>query len=282
MSALRKLYRHAPLAGPDREAVELSGSALQDMLTSYAEDYDRYRHDPENPYELTKRYSHINLIHKIIVTPCGTYLAGPEPEPTNRVLRRYADRIEHFARVVFQDEDGGSVRYDPRASQSIVYDERFKGVLNRGILIAGRMFSFLGFSHSSLRSQSCWFMAPIFAEGTMKLPEHILRELGDFSNIRIPAKCAARIGQNFTDTNATVDLVRANVGTLPMIERGGYDFSDGVGTISHELLRRIWRVYGQRRLLKPTAIQIRYKGYKGMVSLDSRLPGQRLMLRDNM
>jgi hypothetical protein len=43
-------------------------------------------------------------------------------------------------------------------------------------------------------------MAPIFSDGGLKLPDRILKELGDFSNIRIPAKCAARIGQNFTDT----------------------------------------------------------------------------------
>jgi hypothetical protein len=98
------------------------------------------------------------------------------------------------------EEDGGSVRYDPRASQERVFHERFKQVLDGNILIAGRGFSFLGFSHSSLRAQSCWFMAPMFLGGTFWLPEHILRELGNFSSIRIPAKCAARIGQNFTDT----------------------------------------------------------------------------------
>lgn len=162
--------------------------------------YQQYQYSPENPYELTKRHVHINLIHKILVTPCGVYLHGPEPEPTNRVLRRYASHIDNFARVVFQDEDGSSVRYDPGASQDVIYHERFKGVLDGGVIIAGRVFSFLGFSHSSLRSQSCWFMSPMIMEGGMKLPNHILKELGDFKNIRVPAKCAARIGQNFTDT----------------------------------------------------------------------------------
>lgn len=172
--------------------------------------------------------------------------------------------MDNFTRVVFQDEDGNSVRYDPRASHDLIFHQRFKGVLDTGALVAGRMFGFLGFSHSSLRSQSCWFMSRIFAEGTLKFPSHILKELGDFTNIRIPAKCAARIGQNFTDTNATIDLQETDVGELAMVQRGGYDFSDGVGTISRELLRRVWTVYGQRRLLKPTAIQVRYKGFKGM------------------
>lgn len=200
LSALRKFYLRVRFAGPDTDASEVSHSALQVLLEEFASTYDRYKYNPKNPYELTKRHTHINLVHKIIVTPCGIYLHGLEPEPTNRVLRRYESYINDFARVVFQDEDGNSVRYDPRANQDIIYHSRFKGVLDGGIIIAGRAFSFLGFSHSSLRSQSCWFMAPIFADGNFKLPSHILKELGDFANIRIPAKCAARIGQNFTDT----------------------------------------------------------------------------------
>jgi len=62
----------------------------------------------------------------------------------------------------------------------------------------------------------------------------------------------------------------------------GYDSSDGVGTISLKLLEKVWRVYGKDRMVKPTAVQIRFKGFKGMVSLDSRLEGHRLMLRENM
>ena len=83
-------------------------------------------------------------------------------------------------------------------------------------------------------------------------------------------------------SNATIDLQVGNVATTAPIERNGYDFSDGVGTISEALLRRVWKTYGKQRLIKPTALQIRFQGYKGMVSLDRRLPGETLMLRDNM
>lgn len=82
--------------------------------------------------------------------------------------------------------------------------------------------------------------------------------------------------------NATIDLRKENVGTMPPVERNGYDFSDGVGTISPGLLRKVWKRYGRQRLIKPTALQIRFQGSKGMVSLDSRLTGEILVLRDNM
>ncbi|KXL42944.1 hypothetical protein M433DRAFT_1076 [Acidomyces richmondensis BFW] len=278
--ALRRFVREVPVPTPEGEAIQYSSEGLHNLLEKFAKSYDP--NAPDNPYELAKRHIHIKLIHKVVVTPTGTYLEGPEPEPTNRVLRRWPDRTDHFIRVVFQDEDGGPVRYDPRANQEKVYHERFKCVLNGSILIAGQGFAFLGFSHSSLRSQSCWFMAPFFIEKEIWHGERVLKELGDFSGIRVPAKCAARIGQNFTDTNPTINIKQSELFELPMVLRNSRDFSDGVGTISQELLSEVWKVYGTRRLLKPTALQIRFQGYKGMVSLDSRLRGRKLCLRENM
>ncbi|KXS97177.1 hypothetical protein AC578_875 [Pseudocercospora eumusae] len=281
LSGLRRFSRDIPYPGPTVDSVDLAHDTLEESLHECVTLYDD--HAPDNPFELAKRHVHINLIHKVIVTPAGIRLEGPEPEPTNRVLRKYAQNIDDFIRVVFQDEHGGPVRYDPRTDLARIYHGRFKQVLDTNIIICGRGFSFLGFSHSSLRSQSCWFMAPfVNRNGRLMLAEKVLKGLGDFSSIRTPAKCAARIGQNFTDTNATVRLEPDQVFDLQVISRNGRDFSDGVGTISEALLREVWRRYGTQKMLKPTVLQIRFQGAKGMVSLDPRLPGKALMLRSNM
>ncbi|PPJ51825.1 hypothetical protein CBER1_09772 [Cercospora berteroae] len=280
VSGLRLFARNLPIPGPESQAQDFSIGALEEMLETCVAGYDAYA--PDNPYELAKRYSHINLIHKVVITPTSIRLEGPEPEPTNRVLRQHSDNTDHFVRVLFQEESGGRVSHDWNSNYDRIYHERFKGILDNSILIAGKAFSFLGFSHSSLRSQSCWFMAPFVRDGTLMLAEHVLKALGDFSKIRTPAKCAARIGQNFTDTNTSVRLKQEEVFKLDMVVRNGRDFADGAGTISLDLLREVWQRYGTKRLLKPTALQIRFQGAKGMVALDTRLRGKRLMLRDNM
>ena len=100
-------------------------------------------------------------------------------------------------RVFFADEDGLSVFHDPRASQETVY-ERFKGVLQDGIPVAGRTFHFLGFSHASLRTHQAWFMAPFGKNGITVRARDVIRDLGDFTHIHCSAKCAARIGQAFS------------------------------------------------------------------------------------
>jgi hypothetical protein len=193
--ALRQLNRHLPIHGPDT-CEHFTTTALVIKIVELVKSYDSDA--PNNPYELVKRHNHVNLVHRITITPTGIYLDGPDPEPANRVLRRYPEHTDHFARVVFCDEDRGPVRYDPRASQKLIYDARFCGVLLKPIVIAGMAYDFFGFSNSALRSHSCWFMAPIPTRGTLFFASLVLKELGNFESIRTTAKCAARIGQNFT------------------------------------------------------------------------------------
>lgn len=197
--ALRQLTRSLPVPGPDTYE-QYTADSLSATFVDLTDSYDSRA--PNNPYELVKRHQHINLVHRIVITPTRISLEGPDPEPTNRVLRRYPEHTDHFARVVFCDEDGGSVRYDPKALQKLIYDKRFRAILAKPIVVAGMGYDFFGFSHSALRNHSCWFMAPIPTRGTLFYASLVLKELGNFEMIRTPAKCAARIGQNFTVTGS--------------------------------------------------------------------------------
>lgn len=66
---------------------------------------------------------------------------------------------------------------------------RFKKILLNGFPIAGRLYKFLGFSHSSLRSHAVWFMAS-FVDDNKQLRSYatVIPELGDFKGIRSPAR----------------------------------------------------------------------------------------------
>jgi hypothetical protein len=191
-NALRKLVRRLPVPGPDT-VKRYSVKSLEDELLELADSYNYYA--PENPYEIVKRYQHINLVHRVVITPTGVYLEGPDPEPTNRVLRRYPKHTDHFIRVVLTDDDSGSVRHDPRASQRNVYDDRFRALLDRNIMIAGRAFDFFGFANSALRAHSCWFMAPLVEDGTLFIASMVLKVLGNFDEIRMRGRASPRHAQ---------------------------------------------------------------------------------------
>src|SRR5690606_16530829 len=81
----------------------------------------------------------------------------------------------------------------------------------------------------------------------------------------IPGKCAARIGQAFTDTVANIkiaDIMTAHREDIVKVGPGGknYTFSDGCGTISRSLIEMIWKKGEFNTEPKPTVFQIRFKG----------------------
>lgn len=261
-AALRKFYTQIPYAGPGTEASELSSNALLELLV---DNYHQVLREDEYSKDLSKQYEHIASIHKAMVTPAGIYLSGPEPEVKNRVLRQYSAFSNHFLQVTFSDEDGTPLRHDRTSTMEALYHERFKRVLGGNITICGRPYEFLGFSHSSLRAQTCWFMAPFTWNGELRHARAVIKDLGDFSAIRSPAKCAARIGQAFSQAFSSVDLPKEAFHALPEVERCDASgihrvFSDGVGTCSQLVLEKIWAAYAQTKAWKPTVCQIRYAG----------------------
>lgn len=283
-NGIHKLGYELPTAAPKVHSDELSDETFKKILVSRIEDSQGTSATSEVLLKKQAKYHHLALTYKATVTPTGILLRGPDFGVSNRVLRQHSAYTEYFMRVYFTDEDGLSIFHDPRASQENVYS-RFRSVLQNGIEVADRKYEFLGFSHSSLHYHAAWFMAPFMHEGRLVRSQDVIKDLGDFTHLHIAAKCAARIGQAFSDTLFAIPLPK-NVTVIencPDIERNGRCFSDGCGTISKTLLKRVWNeLPPERRKQQPTVLQIRYKGAKGVVSLDTSLSGEQLRLRKSM
>lgn len=126
-------------------------------------------------------------------------------------------------------------------------------------------------------------MAPFLHDGRPLYPFDVIGNLGHFRNIRSPARCAARIGQAFSETPYYISLDECSVTVrlLPEVERNGRVFSDGVGTLSLQVVHHIWNVIPQKKSA-PTAFQVRFTGSKGMLALDSTLTGSVIYIRPSM
>lgn len=257
VDALRKVFNQIPFPGPGAGAEDFKVSRLVELLKK-----NEVVSKEEHSYLSTnsRNADGYVTIHKATVTPAGTYLYGPDQEPLNRVLRIYTDYRDYFLKVTFADEDGDPIRFSSSVSNEVIYHKRFKKVLDGVLNIAGRGFEFLGFSHSSLRAQSCWFMAPFTHNGELLHARAVIAKIGDFSGIHSPARCAARIGQAFSDTLIAVSIPIECVNITEDVERSGRTFSDGCGLISHLVHNRICKLYAQSRKLKPTLFQIRFAG----------------------
>ncbi|CAN8004584.1 unnamed protein product, partial [Ixodes hexagonus] len=226
------------------------------------------------------------LVRRIFVTPSGTVFLPPIVHRDNRVLRQFDS--EYALRVAFRDDNLQHL------SHSLVFhqhkDEMLERVvakfLREGIKVGGRKFTFLATSCSQLRDHGVWLYAKD-ARGCSA--ESIRRWMGDFSSIPSVAKKMARMGQCFSSTEESVKvpLDGGKVEETADIVGGKHPksgrpfvFSDGIGMISEPLLKKVCKKLEMAEV--PSAIQIRYAGYKGMLCVNPELPGEKLVLRKSM
>jgi hypothetical protein len=281
VESMKKLFAEIPYPVSGTEAEDLDVSYWVDRLLQVESDLRRDKPIRDSVYG-TIIPDHQAWIMKAMVTPTRIVLHGPEAESKNRILRKYSTRTEYFIRCLFADDDGQDLAFNPKVSNDVIF-ERYRAVLSSGIRIAGRHFDFLGFSHSSLRSHSVWSMAT-FVDEDFKQHRYadIIKGLGNFEDIRIPAKCAARIGQAFSETPYAVPIFDVDIRThyIPDVKSkdGSRVFSDGVGTISPEAMRELW-CHLPARSNAATCFQIRWAGAKGMLALDIRLKGKVFCIR---
>ncbi|KAE8420364.1 RNA dependent RNA polymerase-domain-containing protein [Aspergillus pseudocaelatus] len=282
VDGIRKLFNMIgwPFPGDDPWGYEVD-SLMATLEENHREIQDGFAYREglhENTPNMTK-------VYRVNVTPTRITLHGPEMEPQNRILRKFPNHHDNFIRVQFCDENGGDLLFNAGMDYKDIF-ARFKDIMTRGIQIAGRTYSFLGFSHSSLRSHVVWFSSPFIDDnGHMQTHFSIINAIGQFSHITSPARCAARIGQAFTETPFMVPLEKHGVLVSTTSDLTSPDgsrvFSDGVGAISREVVESIWADIPLKRG-NPTCFQIRLGGAKGMLAADTRLPTAVIQIRPSM
>ncbi|KAI0762892.1 RdRP-domain-containing protein [Fomes fomentarius] len=212
--------------------------------------------------------------------------------------------VSHAITKLFaKDENKLQFRFDRDVNGRSFINRRVKKVLLDGLTIAGVHFTFLAYSQSALKDHAVWFVTPfehIDDSGNHHLVNaaSIIASIGNFRDlpfdrqlIYCPARYAARISMAFTATEASVSVEVDQVMTGDDIKdkTGTYTFTDGVGTISPELAKEVWKALQERRgrtgrkdRTYPRGYQVRFQGSKGMLSVDYTLTGRRILLRPSM
>ncbi|KAL2900494.1 RNA-dependent RNA polymerase 2 [Bienertia sinuspersici] len=227
--------------------------------------------------------------HRALVTPTKICLLGPELESSNYIVKNFAAHTADFMRVTFVDEDWGKLH--PMAvsvsTEQGIFSKPFRtsiyhrvlSILREGIVVGNKRFEFLAFSASQLRSNSVW----MFASNDKVTAGDIREWMGSFNKIRSVSKCAARMGQLFSAAWQTLVVPVQDVEVIPDIEKNSdgidYCFSDGIGKISLSFARQVAQKCEVDQT--PSAFQIRYGGYKGVVAVD-RNSFRKLSLRSSM
>ncbi len=155
-------------------------------------------------------------------------------------------------------------------------------LLRTGIKLQGVHYHFYGYSNSQLKSRTCLLLA-----ASKEAISRRIESFGDFSKMKTVAKKAKRIGLLFSAAQAATAVDPSRCEDIPDVENDNYVFTDGCGLISpgfaQELSRRLRLTFRDRRY-SPSVFQIRYRGYKGVVTIDPtmRIPRTLLKFRKSM
>jgi regulator of nonsense transcripts 1 len=156
-------------------------------------------------------------------------------------------------------------------------------LLKAGVTLQGVHYNFYGHSNSQLKSRTCFLYA-----APKEIISRKVEALGDFAKMKTVAKKAKRIGLLFSTAKVAMTVSPDRVEDIPDIESADYIFTDGCGMIApvlaQELSRRVGIVFRDRRYT-PSVMQIRYRGYKGVVTVDPTMSSDKktlLKLRKSM
>jgi RNA-dependent RNA polymerase len=163
------------------------------------------------------------------------------------------------------------------SSDSIL--RRIRSILENGIRIGARKYEFVLFSSSQIRRASAWF---IDYENSGLSRECILAKIGDVSSVRSPAKYSSIIGLSLSTTFEALPLKDHEFEVQDDICSSDkkFIFTDGCGLISFEFAQAISNRLNLNYV--PSAFQIRFRGFKGMLVRSKIDYGKKAIFRKSM
>ncbi|TKR72713.1 hypothetical protein L596_020121 [Steinernema carpocapsae] len=217
----------------------------------------------------TQKNKGFQRVRKVVITPTRKLLVVPELLMGNRFLRSHDESGEHTLRVQFRDDDSQPMRGIKCGAFLI---ERTVGeALRNGIIVAGRLYKYMGSSNSQMRDNGCYFFN---AENAENVHEQISRHFGKFDTKNIP-KFMSRFGQCFTQARRSgIELKRHMYNTIPDIIGGDdqngepYCFSDGVGVVSAGYASTMASDFNIHKSSVPSVFQVRFRGIKGILCVN--------------
>jgi len=230
----------------------------------------------------------LGLVKNIAVKTTGTkhgITLNFQRASVNRALR--ADPLSSFIQISFSDFHIRSLRHATSevigtqpATPRECTDYTTK-LLRAGITLQGIHYNFYGHSNSQLKSRSCFLFC-----GSKEEIQSKVEGLGEFSKMKTVQKKAKRIGLLFSSAEVAKTIDPKWCEDIPDVESADYIFTDGCGLIAPKLVRELAsraNIIFRNERYCPSVLQIRYRGYKGVVTLDPRMKdGPLLRMRKSM
>ncbi|KAG5766517.1 hypothetical protein H9Q72_005445 [Fusarium xylarioides] len=192
-----------------------------------------------------------------------------QPNTPNRATSKHpADQLMLFSLEAFKPLVFGAAAKEqqpapdlqPRTRQE-VSDYSIK-CLRAGIILNGVHYNFYGHSNTQLKSRSCFLMA-----ATKEEISRLIEDMGDFTKMKTVGKKAKRIGLLFSSSKTAMIINPDRCEDIPDVETDEYSW------------RGRTRIVFRDSRYTPSVFQLRYRGYKGVVTVDPRMKKQKALLK---
>ena len=235
-----------------------------------------------------KNKNEIYVMKRIVISPYFVKIKKENIHPSSRFLRLYY-KNNNFIKIEFQDERDSQlfsqVEYSSMNKKKCGFSELYKKVFNEGFNLCGKKYLFFFSPTNCMKSNCIWLLEENEHRNKLSFYYQDLGIYSAFSNKFLKfSKAISRIGQNFTSTIAFYHKnkkISFEVEILDdLIAPNGDIYNDGCGMISLDLMKDICNELNKGIL--SSAIQIRYKGAKGILVINPRIKGRKIILTKSM
>ena len=228
-------------------------------------------------YNTTQRSCNAFFILKHVqVTPSTVKIKKENFHQSSRFLRLYY-HDDNFLKIEFKDDNDNQLYTNTSTTSTL--STLYKLVFQNGITICNKHYEFFLNPTNAMRSNSVWMIESTEASAKK---EFYYRELGLYNLVTSSSlsfsKLLSRLSQNFTSTLAYSEHFDSEIVNDVVID--GNVFNDGCGMLSVELMKEI--CHKLNKDVYASAIQIRYKGAKGVLVVSPDIHDRKIMLTKSM
>ena len=235
-----------------------------------------------------KNMNDFYVMKHISITPYSIRIKKESFHQSSRFLRLYFHN-DNFIKVEFKDENDTQLYsngHNANSSNKLsglskLYDKVFR----EGFNLCGKKYIFFLNPTNCMRANSLWLLEE---NEYITKKDFYYRDLGLDSliiNKNIPfSKLLSRLSQNFTSSYGFKNKLNKDGFKCEIIDdlktKKGDLYNDGCGMISYDLMKEICDNMNKGEFA--SAMQIRYKGAKGVLVVNPKIEGKKILLTKSM
>ena len=259
------------------------------IYENYKSDFKIEKYPSEKRQD--KNMNDFYIMKHIAITPYSVKIKKESFHQSSRFLRLYFHN-DNFIKIEFKDENDTQLYTNGPNTYSYTPNKIMTGmsklyskIFSEGFNLCGKKYKFFLNPTNCMRANSLWLLEQ--SEFQQK-SEFYYRDLGlgnllDKKNVSF-SKLLARLSQNFTSSYGFKNKLNKDGFTWEIIDDIKNDkgdiYNDGCGMISYSLMKEICDLMNKGQFA--SAMQIRYKGAKGVLVVNPDIKEKKIILTKSM